>query len=389
MSELFGFPSGYSKGEEDIRAQQKHLLDLSKGQVELETAQIGLTSQKKMMELLSQSSMGGGAKNHQPIPGAPGAHTDQLAENLDELASMAMASGLPDQAGKYASAASTMRRNAAYIDKTATDNVIKSTNAMAGLLDNVHDPRSWQQANAMYQLQFGKPSPYANLPYNPQLVDQIKNGVASSKDRALTQAAQARAKASDAATAERKARIPLIRAQTELDQARTKALEKAGATGRIPKAGSIRSVTDLLVKDFGGGVPPEEARVLARPVAERMEDLMATGLSASVAANRAYQEAKAAGDFGGLRPRTQIAGTASRPLEIPADSKKLKPNMYYAGKGKYDGKTLLWTGETFLEVGSGPGQVQPEEDENADEGYEDDDGLPPDNPTADDNAPAQ
>lgn len=67
-----------------------------------------------------------------------------------------------------------------------------------------------------------------------------------------------------------------------------------------------------------------------------------------------------------------MSGSAAKPLDLPGDKAKLKPNMYYKGIGAYQGKTMLWTGAAFVPVGTGPGEIQPQ-DEEVDEGDENDD----------------
>lgn len=372
---MFGAPIGISAAEADVRAQQLHELSMDKGQVELEQAQLQLSAQKQMLDLMK------GLGGPQPpagvsLPGEAvqqfaGDQTEYLASTMDALSTMALKSGLPEQAKDYAVSGSALRKNASEIQTAKINQSLKELNLIGSLMDNVHDEASWRQANAMYQMETGKPTPYARMPYNPQVVSELRDGISTAKDKALTAAAKAREQASQAAAKESEARVPLIRAQADLARQRTDNLRKAGATAKIPKASDVRAITDLLTKDYGMAI--EDARVLARPVAERMLDIMKQqNLSQSQAAAKAYQEAKAAGDFGGIRPRIQMSGSADRPLDLPPDKTKLKTNMYYKGKGAYAGKVLLWTGTAFVPVGKGPGEIEPSDDDN-DSGEEPDD----------------
>lgn len=378
---MFGAPIGVSQAEADQRAQELHSLAMGEGQVRLEQAQMTLASQKQMMDLMKGLDTGPTAPGGPAGPGSPqdamssiaGDKSDGLADSLDLMANLSMKSGLPAQAKDFAVSASTLRKNAAEIQKDKTAGMITELNLVGSLMDGVHDEASWRQANAMYQMQTGKPTPYAKLPYNPQVVEELRRGIMSAKDRALTASAQAREKASEAVEKDRTAMLPLIRARTALTEERTIALKKAGAVTKIPKPADIKSITDLLVKDYGASMLPEEARVIARPVAERMLEIMKSqAIPQSQAAMKAYQEAKAAGDFGGIRPRTTMGGTAERPFDLPSDKSKLKINMYYKGKGAYEGKTMLWTGAAFVPVGKGPGQVDPGTDDEEDEDGADD-----------------
>lgn len=380
---MFGAPTGISTAEADIRAQQMHELALGEGKVKLEQAQITLASQKQMMELMQQAvqAQPNGAAtasiSGQQIQQIAGGTSDKLASAMDLMANLSMQSGMLEKAKDFAVAGSTIRHNSATIQKDHTASMITELNFLGSLMDNVHDEASWRQANAMYEMQMGKKNPYAQLPYNPTVVSEIRQGALNAKDRALEAAAKAREKASDAVEAERRARVPLIQAQTRLANERTTALQKTGAINKVPKAGDVKAITDLLVKDFGAGILPEDARVMARPVAERMMDIMKSqGLPQSQAAMKAYQEAKDAGDFGGIRPRVAMGGSAQKPLDLPPSKDKLKPNMYYKGQGKHAGTTFLWTGAAFVPVGQGAGEVSTdEEDDETDTDDEGDEGV--------------
>lgn len=392
-AQMFGAPIGESQALSDIRQQELANMSLAEGSVKLEQAQVNLDNQKQMMAIMQQGTMGNGSGQSPsgPSSNAPSAGNDQsynLATMMDKLAVMAATSGMPEKAREYATAGSTLRHQASQIADTEFKETIKHLDYIGTLMEGVHDEATWRQANAMYQLTMGKPTPYSQLPYNPRVVEELKQGVSSAKDRATTSAAKARQAASEAATAEREARIPLIKAQTRLADTREQHLRKAGAVGLVPKAEDVKAVTDLITKEYPS-VMPEDARVRARPVAEEALRLMKqTNLSRSEAANRAYQNAKAAGAFGGLQPGIQRSGSMDKPLDLPADYSKLKANMFYKGKGAYANKTLLWTGSSFVPVGKGPGEISPTADEEISEGGEPGDETE-EELTPDDVAPAE
>lgn len=342
---------------------RKSSAELMQADVALESSQLALDSQKKMMEL-----MRGQAAKRQDAPqqigdtGAPvGAGTlesNDIPQSLDSLANMAMQSGLPQQAAEYASKASTIRANASEIKKREFDTKMSELNLASNLLSSVGDETSWRQANSLFTMQTGKPSPFAEMEYSPELVAQIQDAVVSQKDRAIANAANARVEASNAAAEASRAMVPLRKAQENLANTRAAALKKAGAVGKQPKAEDLRAVSDLINAEYLGAVTPEDARILARPVAERMLQLQSElGLPRSQAAQRAFNEAQARGDFGGLRQRTRMKGDSDNPLDMPSSQSALRPNMYYTGKGKYAGKTLLWTGTGFKLAGDA--QVAP------------------------------
>lgn len=370
-SGMFGAPVGISAAEADIRANQLAELALAEGSVRLQQAQMTLGQQKQMLELMK-----GGMQQGQRQPGQADSQANDLANMMDSLSVMAAKSGMVEEARKYATAGSSLRTNASTIQTNETNAQIKHLNMIGSLMEGVHDERTWQQANKMYEMQTGKPTPYAKQPYNPQMVEQLRMGVMSAKDRALTSAAKAREDAARAEIEEKEVRRELIKSQTRLSNERTKALVKTGGKVLLPKATQLRAITDLIVKDYGAGILLEDARVLGRPVAERMMKIMKDqGLSESEAANRAYQEAKSSGAFGGLRPQPKMSGSFDKPLDIPEDSTKLRTNMYYHGKGQFSGKTFLWDGKKFMPVGTGPGEIAPVKEEEDDVAEESEDSL--------------
>lgn len=386
MSELYGWQAGQHARQADDMAKEMHGLamrkgeqDIQQGEITLQTGEMALTAQKKMIELLNQrqskatdSQAGspplGGVEESERIPGA-----------LDELAQMALASGMPTQAADYASKASAIRNQASEIATRQTTQRMKDISLAVNLLNNVHDQRSWSQANSLFAMETGRASPFAGHDYNPAMVEKIKESLLDQKTKATIDATKARAQASSAATKEREARVPLIRAQTALAKTRDAYLRKAGSTAQAPKSEDLRAVSDLINSEYLGSVTPEDARILARPIAERTVQLMRdNNLTRAQAANKAFQEAKTNGDFGGLRKRNQMLGSKTKPYDMPESKEKLKANMYYQGKGKYAGQTLLWDGKQFKIAPAAAVTDKEEEEDNAaaDEEALDDQGEP-------------
>lgn len=359
-SPLWGFQAGQqARAQEDREAALASMAlargeqQLQAGDIELQASNLALQSQKKMLELMQQRSAQRENAAAQAPPAAGAQELYDLPDQLDDLASMAVQAGLPQQASEYASKASTIRSNAASIREKDAKQRISNLTLIANLAQSVGDEQSWNQANALYAMTTGRPSQFASLPYSPELVAKITDMVTSEKERAIRDAADARGEAARAAAKTNEARVGLINAQRDLARTRAVALEKAGAVTRQPKAEDVRAASDLILTQYP--MPTEDARVLARPVAERANDIMRTDhVQRSVAVQRAFNEAKARGDFGGLRPRRAMSGTVERPIELPLDRKgnpdaaKLRPNMYYTpAAGPYKGQTLLWTGTGF------------------------------------------
>lgn len=352
MPDMYGAPTGLITAAQERRAQQLHDLSMQKGDMELTVAKMELSRQQEMMKQMGQLSQKKRSSTGQ---------IDDLASDMDVLADIAMKAGMPEKAKDYAIAGSTLRKNQRELIETKLDTDIKEMNMMSALLQGVNDDQSWREANAMFTMQTGKESPWAKLPYHPQVIAKLQQGIQTAKDRAAISASKAREAAARAQTDETRTRVDLVKAQTRLADARTKLLKKTGT--QEPKAADLRAITDLIQHDYGGAVTSEDARVMARPVAERMVQLMSSqNLTKSEAAERAYQEAKSDGVFGGVVPRRQLSGSRARPLDIPKSKEKLKPNMYYKGTGQYEGQTLLWTGTGF---------IQPPEEEEFEEFPED------------------
>lgn len=360
MAELFGSPQGQSAAEADIWASRLNNLAMSEGQVRLKQAETTLASQQKMQDLMTAQT-----SKQQP---------ENLPGMLDKLADVAFQSGLFEQGKQYATSASTIRKNTVDIDLKQATIKQKSLTLYSDLLSGVHDQQSWQQANQMFTMQTGEQLPFAKMPYNPKMVAMLQSQMISAKDKTTMDLNQARTKAEEASTKEREARVPLIRAQTKLNEDRDALLKKTG--GKPPTSGEISAITDQIQKDYPDALSKEEMRVLARPLAERARELATTlNLTPSQAATRAYQEAKASKQFAGLETAKPPSGSQKKPLTMPMDSgkidtKKLKENKFYTGPG---GKPYLWTGAAFVPAGTGEGEVSEQDADNSDD---DDDNTP-------------
>ena len=361
--ELFGFQAGQRLAERDILEQQLGQLSLQQGQqqlrqgevaieqgkVNLDNAKITRDRQLEFLKLLSAAEgKGEGATAQTDQAGKE----DDLPTKLERMAELSMTAGLPEQAAKYAEDASQIKNNSSLIKQRESDQRNRQLQYAAGLLDNVQDEQGWIQANMLYEVEFGEESPFSNLPYDPSLVEKIKNSVTTQRQKSLIEAAEIKAGQADEQLEKIKGQTKLNKAREELTKTRTTNLQKAGDKTVEPKPGDIKAITDLLVKEYGGAGLPEDLRVLARPVAERALVLKKElNLSPSEAASRAFKEAEEAGDFGGLKERRPKPGTKESPLSLPTekgklDSTKLKKNMYYVVKdGAYAGKTVLYTGK--------------------------------------------
>lgn len=345
MTELFGATAGIRQRQLDDDAHQLSQLAAMKDEVGIMSAVQTLQQQTALQKALSQGQP-------QDQPSSPTA----IASNMDRIAGLAAQTGNLALAEKYATAGSNIRYKDTEIKKMQQDTLIKNLNLFGSLMDQVNDQQSWQKANATYQFLTGKPSPYAQMPYDPAQIDSVKTGVLNAKERALREAAIARRDATEATEQERLTRIPLIKAQTNLANERADALAKKGT---LPlKPANLKAVTDLMTADFPAAMP-EELRLRGREIAERAGALLRQnqGMTESEAVTTAYKEAKDGGKLAGLKPISPRPGTAtSNPLKIPMDGdgkpdkSQMKVNMVYDGIGPYAGKKLMWTGTGFKEI---------------------------------------
>lgn len=344
MTELFGVVAGQRQRQIDDDQHNLALLAQQKDALTIQATQLELAKQRRMLQMMQGSD---------PSEAGAPITSDHLAANLDKMAGIAMQSGLFDKAKDYAQAGSTLRKNSADVEEHQRKKLITDLNLYGSLLDGVQDQEGWERANAMFEVQTGHKSEFSQIPYSPWVVERLQQGVMSAKDRALRNASVAREDASRASADERRKRLDLIAAQTRVTNARAAALEKAGSKPMVPKAGQVKQITDLMANEFGATMAPEDMRVLARPVADRMVEIIRSdNVTETEAAARAYKEAKDRGDFAGANLRKATSGTRKNPLEIPDDQKALRINKVYKGKGKYKDKLLVWTGTGFRELES-------------------------------------
>lgn len=372
MTELFGFQAGQRLAAKDRLEEQLAELELQKGaqqlragevaiqksQLDVKNAEITADRQATFLQLLKEAETGNGTAK-EASKDSPG--EGDLPSRLDMMADLSLKSGLPEEAAEYASKASTIRNNSSLIQQREEQQKLKELTFAAGILQGVQDQRSFNEANLLYEAEFGRESPFKGMQYSSELVERIKGSVTTERQRSLIREAEARAKAASTELKERESRIALNEARTRLTETRERNLTKAGGAATKVTGEDLRAVTDLITADYGAGgrTLPEDIRILARPIAERAVQLAKEqNLSRSEASAKAYKEAVAAGRLGGMKPRDKAPGSLGKPLAVPEDKAKLLPNKYYfINSPKFTG-TALWTGKTFQAV-----QLPEEEDD--------------------------
>jgi hypothetical protein len=356
MSELWGWASGQQQASQDQQKQMLTNLELSAGaqklaagDIAIKQANLQLQQQQRMLSLLQgatrASSRGSPAQQSQ-------AQTESIASNMDMLANFATESGLGEQAKEYANTASTIRKNASQVEMNQAKLQQQHAGLTASLIENVHDQQSFDNSLMIYQLETGQKSPFAGQRYTPELREQIKNRATTILQQSQIKLNDAKAKEADAQADDAKHRQPLIDAQEKEAEARTAYLEKQGGAHKLPTAGDLKAVTDLISSSYDVDTTQDaaNARVLARPVAERAKEMMEDNpaLTQSAAARRAYQEALTKGDFAGMTPKKLSEGSdPEKPRKMPKDQKGLKENQWYTDPNFGDSEPRVYRDGQF------------------------------------------
>lgn len=335
-SGVYGAPAGAQMAQLDLERQASSNLNLATGRVKLKQAQIALENQERMMKYLSQSASGqaGASGGQDPTTG--------MADEFYQLSNYAARSGLVKEASDYAKVGSTLQRNSAYIKNQHLTRQMKEMTLFANLLDGVNDQASWQRANAAFMLETGQRTKWANMPYNPRVVQALKDGVLSQKDKMSIMSSRAKIQYDQSMDTYHDQELALRKQSNEIAEQRNKFREKNGGKSKAPAAQALQAVSDLIVSDYGKGAGQENIRIYARPIAERATEILKKNptLTLSEAASQAYQEAKADGELGGMAPNTHNLGTHQNPLPMPKDAAELQDNMYYKGA---NGQIGVWS----------------------------------------------
>lgn len=356
MSELWGWASGVQQAGQSQQQKMLTNLQLSEGAQKLEAggiaikeAEMHLQQQQRMLSLLQGAST---ASSQGTTAQQVDARTESMASNMDMLANFALESGMPEQAKDYANTASTIRKNAASVQENQSKLQIQHATMTANLMENVHDQQSFDNALMIYQLETGQKSAFAGQRYTPQLADQIRNRATTILQHSQIKLNEAKEKEASAQADDARAREPLIKAQEREADARTEYLQKHGGAATLPTSSDLKSVTDLISSNFDVDTTQDQAnaRVLARPIAERAKEMMQenSALTQSAAARRAYQEAITRGDLVGLTPKKSMPGSdPEKPLKIPKNQKGLKENQWYIDENFGDNEPRVYRDGQF------------------------------------------
>jgi hypothetical protein len=323
-------------------------VELEQKKFALKVAETDYDKRQQMAKLLAGSPT--------PIPDDRNPLT-QASQTLVKTGAAAAQAGLPEEAIEYFSKASTIasqQETAAYHKWQETK---QRSDFADKILAQVHDEASWKQANDYIELATGKPSAMKDKPYSPELVQALKDASTAHRTQAqeaLTREQAKRTKLEEQLDAER---VPLLKAQTALAEAREKNARKVG-TGAIPNSKTVAAMSDFIVKEYGdANVSPTDARVFARNLAPEVEEAMdKEHKTQSQAVASVFQKAKDRGDLAGVSPAHIRPGQSmKKPMPLPAnktDPKAYKDQMWYDVGGEpryYDAET-----QRLYKAGEGP-----------------------------------
>lgn len=300
MAELFGVVSGMQQAQQDDQSQQLATMALQEGSLKMESEKLAIDQTKQTIAKQSML-MTKLANMHEQGAKDPVGQAKALASQGYEIGNAYIESGLPEQGFEMISKASTMEKNSAEISASLASQMREKATLVSNLANNVKnsaDPqKAWQNANMVYQAQTGQPSPFANHPYSPDLVDTLVSQSQTALQKADQQEKDAQTNKAKADIKLADATVPLRKAQTEATQARAAALGKVG--GKPPSTEEMKEATAAVMAE-NPAADPNSARTVALGIAERTKSLVAGGLTRDQAQTQAVSEANDKGQLKNL-----------------------------------------------------------------------------------------
>ena len=359
MADVMQIAKGMQAGQDFAYKGALEPITLQQENIKLQEAQQTLKQQQQMMTLMQQKMGGGGGIGNGASQNGPLDQQAALGSSMYDMAQIAMQVGAPEKAMAYAKAGSEISNNASLIKKRSADFNYKNLSTMGNLLQGVNNEQDWQRANAMFTMMTGQPSPYQGLPYNPDTVKSIFNGVTTAKDQAAAASAEARAKEQDAEAQYKKAMLPLIQARTTFTRNKIAAqLKNGGVTGDVnPKAMDITQ-TKAEIKAMYPSIDSDILGAASIDVATNARYYqLHDGMDRTAAIRKATSEAIGAGMFAGQKSRKVQEGTIDKPATLPTDRTQLKNNtVYMTPKGAMLRQNGMWTPITPVTGRGGAGE---------------------------------
>lgn len=306
---------------------------------------------------------------------------------MDQVGTMAVRAGLINEGSKILKDAAEMRQKAASTANSLTLARLHTLQAnhaaaqeIAAIIGPAESAEDFAVRNQLYTQQTGRPSPVANLPWSPQLMEYLNRQALTAKETLDLE----QRKAHDAewtrshAERERHDRATEAVAAARLGLARTREarLEKGGAGKAItfPSKGMIDQAQRLVEQNFPAlKDAPEEVRNASASVASKAQALLRSNpaLDPDTALQQALNDAIKSGDFqetaasggikiplvgrvGGEPAKTKYLGgigkTAAAATALPSKASDAVKGRWYRFS---DGRVGQWNGKAFVNVQAG------------------------------------
>lgn len=362
LDDMFGFQAGARQRTLDDAALRKAALDDRQSELKIKSAEVELAGNEAFAEAVRSSKMFTNVVDEGDVP-----------DVLTQMGNLAIATGNFTKGKDLLLAGSTVQNQHSLMARREAKTAYENMDMLGNIYSSVGSEREWNQANAMFEMVTGQPSPFAGTPYSPMMVEQARAATTSEKDRAAAALTEARQGLVQSQQAESSRRQALIDAQIDYTKERTKNLEKVG--GKPVPGTYVTAVSNELKEQFLDIGENDSARIraIALPYAEEAYNrVQQNGLSLSQAVQEVLAEAEENGELGGWTPMDAMGSGShpSKPLEVPTDKKgvldvaKLKPNKYYIIPG---------TGRIFLRTRDGRNLAVDDLPDDADEGLDDED----------------
>lgn len=312
-------------------AQEQHQ------RAEAEKTSLATQQERTMMELARRRAA-------QRAPGSPEPSGSFVTDSLDQLAQDAVDAGMVVKGADLAGKSSLIRQHmsaAANSDSNRRTHELKlirdRLEAFETLARGSTDETSWRRNNAMFELQFGVPSPYSGIPYRKEFVDQLTDSMTSAKDKTsqkiLDEEYKSRERNRVDMQGDRKVHRDIERERLTLQREREERLAKAGGGRGIgtPTDNELDQARALLKQRFPGLTDTNAKDRAAFDVASAAKELLRQNpaLNPGQAMQRALAQEVAAGSFSGTswlgQPKVKEFEGAGKTQEAPIDARTSRP----------------------------------------------------------------
>lgn len=348
-----------------------------KARADADKAELEVANQKRFQEMMTRRQQQLSETASSPNSAN---RVQQMANSAADMADMAAGAGMMDMADKGYRAAGYLFRQDAQIDNARTLaklNTLKAQHEdarmISSLVAGVTDQQSWDRANALYMFQTGQPSPYASIPYSPELTKQVRDAAIKAEDQIrLKMIAEDNAsKDSNRKSAEtlRATRERLLKQAADLAQRREDRLAKQGdgkAVGATPKADMDQALRLIKKGQPGLGEDVSTITEAAANIASEAQTILRRNpaLDRAQAVQQAYNAAVIRGDFKNTVDKGIFRDTQKTSYERQAEGVGKTPDSPIAAKGlpvtsyvvgnyysNPQGQVGKWTGTGFVPAG--------------------------------------